>query len=371
MKPSNRSIDLIIKPTDACNFACTFCSSPHLVDDKKKRLHLDTIFKFLKKYPNTNTIIVNGGDPLMMPVSYYWELIDYIEENGLRSNISMTTNLWDFYINDGNPTKPDKWTKLFNHPLVDITTSFNYGDGRRIRKDKVFTEEDFLKISDLMLEKIGYRPHFISVIEDSNIHTAIENVRLAKYLDVDCKLNYANASGHLGEPLELSKIYEVYLQIWREGLAEWEWNTRQMANRLTVMPTTCPLNRKCDHGIRVLHPDNSYYSCGAMADDGDSKIDFKSEVEGDKFYTPLSSNPELSFLKEECLSCPMFDICNGCYKHIKDLKKSGKVESHCVKMKSIASEIFSINFHEDHDVKVFNNQHTPKNDVKELEIEGI
>ena len=39
----------------------------------------------------------------------------------------------------------------------------------------------------------------------------------------------------------------------------------------------------------------------------------------------------------------MFSICNGCRKTIKDLKEADVVESHCVRMKSIASEIIKIN----------------------------
>lgn len=332
-----RPMDLIIKPTDICNFACTFCSSPSLAPSKADKLELDKIFQFLRRYPNTNTIIVNGGDPTMMPPKYYWILINFLEMNDLPANISITSNLWDFYL------KPNKWKYLFRHPRFQVTTSFNYGDGRRITKNRVFTEDDFIKVSDLFLKEVGYRPHFISVIEEENMHTAIDNVRLAKFLDVDCKLNYLNASGHAGKPLPLSKIYEIYVQIWREGLAPWEWNTRQMANRLVKMPTTCPLNRRCDEGIRVLHPDGRYFSCGAFADDLESEIDFEKEMSGG-FVTPLQTRQDVQYLKDECLSCPMFDICNGCYKHVKDLKQSNMIEPHCAKMKSIAKDILGINF---------------------------
>ena len=68
-------MELIIKPTEACNFKCTFCSSTDIAEDKSSRLDLEQVFKFLKRFPETNTIIVNGGDPLMVPVNYYWEII--------------------------------------------------------------------------------------------------------------------------------------------------------------------------------------------------------------------------------------------------------------------------------------------------------
>lgn len=350
---SQNGMDLIIKPTDACNFACTFCSSPQLADDPKARLHLETVFEFLERFPKTKTIIVNGGDPTMMPVEYYWEMISHIEEKGYDCNISITSNLWKFYLEHKNDHEHKKWTELFKHSTVSVITSFNYGETRRISKERNFTESDFIAISDLFLEHVGYRPHFISVIDESNISKAVDNVRLARSLDIDCKLNYAMASGHQTAPLPLSKIYEVYISIWREGLADWEWNTRQMANRLTGAATTCPLNRSCDAGIRVLHPDGKYYSCGAFADDDEAEIDYQREVKEGEFFTPLRYEMEWQFMKEECLGCPMFDICNGCYKHVKDIKRSGMVETHCTKMKSIANDILDINY-KDKETKVWN-----------------
>ena len=43
-------MDLIIKPTDICDFACTFCSSPELAFDKKTVLDLDKIEQFLDPF---------------------------------------------------------------------------------------------------------------------------------------------------------------------------------------------------------------------------------------------------------------------------------------------------------------------------------
>ena len=74
-------MELIIKPTERCNFKCTFCSSTSIADDITDELGLTYIYKFLKRFPNTNTIIVNGGDPLMMKPSYYEKLLKHIEDN--------------------------------------------------------------------------------------------------------------------------------------------------------------------------------------------------------------------------------------------------------------------------------------------------
>lgn len=340
-------MDLIIKPTERCNFKCTFCSSTHITDDKSKTLDLDYIRQFLERFPDTRTIIVNGGDPLMMDPDYYWKIIDHLDAHNLPATISFTSNLWPFYKN------PNKWKELFNHPRMGITTSFQYGGGRLKGDLTEFSEEDFWKVSDAMLEHCGYRPGFISVITEENEHTAIENVKLAKRMNVECKLNYAFSSGppvnykriimgQQGKPYMLAKIYEIYVEIWRQGLAEWEFNTKQMLSRLRGQTTTCPQNRSCDSSIRTLQPSGDYYSCGAFGDDQLYAIDFEQEMRGD-LILPIKHKADLQSLKQSCYTCPMFDICNGCRKTIKDLKDYNMVEEHCYRMKELAPQIIEAN----------------------------
>ena len=348
-------MDLIIKPTELCNFKCTFCSSTQLTNEKKNWLKHDQIFEFLTRFPETKTIIVNGGDPLMMEPDYYWKIIKWLDERDYSTSLALTTNLWPFY------KKPSLWVDLFNNDRVGVTTSFQYGGGRLKGDYTEFTEEDFWKCSNAMLEYCNYRPDFISVITRENEHNAIKNVELAKYMSedlqpqgtlhnfwrqektgVECKLNYAMMSGEQEEPFLLSDIYSYYVEIFNQGIAPWEFNTRQMMLAINDRATTCPLSRKCDEGIRCLQPDGDYYSCGAFGDDKDKEIDFKEEMSG-KFFTPLQDDIELTTMKKGCYSCPMFNICNGCRKTIKDYKEAGVVEKHCEKMKTIGKYILRAN----------------------------
>lgn len=329
-------MDLIIKPTEKCNFRCTFCSSTKIANKKTDQLDLQYIYDFLKRYPETRTIIVNGGDPLMIDPSYYFEIINHLNDHHYEATISLTTNLWPFYKN------PQKWLPLFKNKRVYVCTSFQYGGGRLKGDYSEFTEQDFWAVSDMMLELVGYRPDFISVIVDENEHLAIKNVELAKQMGVVCKLNYAMASGDQGYPYQLSKIYKTYVEIYKAGLMQWEYNTKQMATRLVGMSTTCPQNRRCDEGIRAFNPLGDYYSCGAFGDDKEYSIDFEAEKSG-QFITPLQNDIDIMTLKVSCFTCPMFEICNGCRKTIKDMKKAGIVEQHCKLMKQIAPDILEIN----------------------------
>ena len=348
-------MDLIIKPTELCNFKCTFCSSTQLTNEKKNWLKHDQIFRFLERFPETKTIIVNGGDPLMMEPEYYWKIIRWLDERDYATSISLTTNLWPFL------KKPSLWVDLFNDKRIGVTTSFQYGGGRLKGDYSEFTEDDFWQCSDAMLKYCDYRPDFISVITRENEHNAIKNVELAKFMSednepkgtlhnlyreektgVECKLNYAMMSGEQKEPFLLSDIYEIYTKIYNLGLAPWEFNTKQMMLTISDCSTTCPLSRKCDEGIRCLQPDGDYYSCGAFGDDKDKPIDFEREMQGE-FFTPLQDSLELTTMKKGCYGCPMFSICNGCRKTIKDYKEAGVVEAHCQKMKRNGVDILNAN----------------------------
>ena len=330
-------MELIIKPTQACNFKCTFCSSPNIAAENATILDLQLVFDFLERFPNTSTLIVNGGDPLMVKPQYYWDIIKYLDNANMPTTISFTSNLWAFY------KKPSMWVDLFKHPRLGITTSFNYGDTRRVTESVIFTEELFWKVSDLMLQEVGYRPDFISVITDDNEDTALDNVRLAKEMDVECKLNYAVASGYQSKPYQLSKAYKIYLDVYEQGLMPWEYNTKQMEKRLVTENTTCPQSSSCDTTIRALNPDGDYYSCGSFGDDKEYPISFTREIYNNEHFTPLQHDTNLLSMKEDCLTCPMFKICNGCKKTILDHKRHNIVEQHCKLMKANASRIIEIN----------------------------
>jgi len=323
-------MDLIIKPTELCNFACTFCSSTDITTNKKDVLDLKYIARFLDRFSQTRTIIVNGGDPLMLTPEYYWELLELLSARGMKDTIvSFTSNLWDF------KKRPERWTELFNHEQVSIATSFHYGDSRRITKNRVFTEADFLEIMELFMELVGYRPDFISVIDENNRDRAVDNVRLAKRLGVECKLNLAMASGRQKKPFLISDIHELYLEIYEQGLMPWEYNTKQMVNALNKYHTTCPISRSCDSNIRNLHPNGEYYSCGAFGDDRAFPIDFEKEMVSDTVATPLAREITMQSMHDGCYGCELFDICNGCRKTIRDTQKAGAVETHCNAMTAL------------------------------------
>ena len=47
-------------------------------------------------------------------------------------------------------------------------------------------------------------------------------------------------------------------------------------------------------------------------------------------------------MKEDCFTCSLFEICNGCRKHIENHKENGLVEEHCRNMKAIEKELLQV-----------------------------
>ena len=150
------------------------------------------------------------------------------------------------------------------------------------------------------------------------------------------------ASGVQGNTYRLSKMYKTYVDIYDQGLHPWEYNTKAMMKRLGGSATSCPQNRKCDEGIRAFNPGGDYYSCGSLADDLDYEINFDEEMNGE-MQTPLQDDPLIQTMKMACYTCPMFEICNGCKKTVRDMKREGTVEEHCRQMKTLAPRILEIN----------------------------
>lgn len=296
--------------------------------------------RFLRRFPRTERIIVNGGDPLMVNPSYYEQIINDIREHQLPTTLELCTNLWDWYIH------PNKWDNLFRQEEVNIGTSFDYF-GRMITPTARLTEEKFIKMMETFKESFGYTPSFVSVLSKESKEHTLKLVRLAKLLGVECKINPLLSSGRSEDSFTIGDAYNTYLDIYEAGLTNYEMNTKQMIDQLKVPESknlTCPQNRRCDEGIRNLQPEKDGYeygSCGAFGDDRLYGIPFEEEMNGN-FFKPLQRSKELQYQKEECFSCSNFNICNGCYKIVHDLKSADYVEQSCKRMKSFRTRVESL-----------------------------
>ena len=288
-------MELIIKPTSKCNFNCKFCSANLLTI--KHNNHLSDNLKNVLDILKPNDLIITGGDPLMMNPSYYDELLSYG-----NWNISLTTNLKDFYFH------PDKWVSLFKNPRVGICTSFQYGEDRLWDKNTVYDENMFKKVCQLFFDKIGYVPSFIAVINEKNEHRAIDHFYLAKELNNKCKINPVMAMGLSKESYPKYKMIDIWLKIKELGLEPY-WD-----NDVQFKKGGCGFNTNllCGSTIRAFYEDingNVHYSdCEECLVYNDREIPLDT-TQPLIHKIPLNIN---DYINNKCLTCELCQFCNGC-----------------------------------------------------------
>lgn len=309
--------DLIVKISEKCNFKCTFCSSDYIAENKK-----DLDIQILKDYllnHEVNSLIINGGDPLCTSPRYYEELLDFLADNSPKTDISFTTNLYDFWQN------PEKWVPILKR--VGVCTSFQYGEGRRLGNGEVFTEQMFREVFDLFEKKVGYKLLFISVIDDYNEEYVLKTVQLAKELGTTCKINPCLRSGRALYGYDFSKMFEKWLDIIEAGLEDYEANCKLLKAAYKMNFSMCPFLRDC-RNIKCMNPDGVVTRCGAVSDDimspGFLPPYFTMEEDSPKFQHTVLSN--------DCFTCKLFGICNSCHKRIMDIREAGTVKTHCLRM---------------------------------------
>lgn len=313
-------MELIIKPTGKCNFACSFCSAKNL-KEIKHFTSVTTELKTLLAELHPHTLIFTGGDPLLCPPSFYNELL-----NLGTWNLSFTTNLKDYFNN------PEKWIDLFLNPRVSVGTSFQYGDGRRWDKDTIYNEQMFRTVFEKFKSDIGYSLRFISVIGNNNEKFALKHIELAKELGTKCKLNQVMPLGNSTEFYPLHKMAEIWLQIYEKGLSQW------LDHDMALHKGGCGLNvrRLCKSTIRAVQflEDGTYQL--SQCEDDLSKIPI--EVLSDA-KCPVVSQEQIALnqcICSDCVCCELFNFCNGC-KQQRELNK--RVPEHCSEMKKKISRI--------------------------------
>lgn len=315
------NMDLIINPTNKCNFNCSFCSASNIENND---LTSQETINFIDKYKNNiDMIIFNGGDPLMMPVKYYEEILSYIDSIDLKNNIhiSFTSNLLDFY------RFPLKWKPIFTHDKVGVITSFQFGNKRKLKNNKVYTENMFIDTINEFESYIGYKPDFISVTDYTNREYVIKTVSLAKKLDIKCKINKAMMLGRETEYYPLYEYYKDLISIIDSDLYKYELNCKELLEYIKFGNRSCPLNTECYKSIRTLNPDNLEYQC-----DKSSMISNRYNLNNcrcDKYRL------ENKFVKIDCISCKYFKICNSCSSYIREVRIMKDEDNFCNNMKFV------------------------------------
>ena len=317
-------MDIIINPTNRCNFACQFCAAANLnIGDITSKDAIKLIEPYSKQL---GQIIINGGDPLMMDPDFYFDLLKYINTLDHYVTISLTTNLWDFY------QQPYKWKELFMEKQIGVISSFQYGTKRRLRDSRIFSEQMFRNCVNMFEYVIGYRPNFISVIDYENERLCKATLELAKALGIKCKMNKVVISGRNSDYYPRYRMFEKYIELYKEGLGEYEMNYDLLKNYFNHLPTYCPIDRGCYNKLRVINPNGSMSTCSYTAEEHISDYDLK--------CNPVNKiAKKYNTITDKCLSCENCNLCNSCRVYIKEVKDNKDETNYCANMKKIMPQL--------------------------------
>lgn len=292
-------MEVIIKATSVCNFACTFCSAAKLQLHKARQVPNKIVEMLNILQPDA--VIITGGDPLCVDRQYYQHLLslgDY--------PISLTTNLKAYYQNR------EYWKPIINNPRIGIATSFQYGNQRMWDSKTVYTEQMFTDVMTTFYSDFNYMPVFIAVICPDNIDKALDHVRLAKRLQTKCKLNGLEPVGRSSAFVPLYKMIDIWDAVYQQNLQDFvQWDPQ-----FTSGGCNWNTNHSCQTCIRSMWVDKDnnlhYGHCETLLEGicGHQPQQIELDVQRPKQTT---IHPQINqLISIDCLNCELYSLCNGC-----------------------------------------------------------
>lgn len=303
-------INLLIMPTDACNMNCVYCFHKPYTNNVYK-MNMETVkqlFDITALHYKTVNVIWHGGEPLLMGLQFYKDVLELQRSyscrftNSVQSNLTLLTpELADFFAENN----------------IDISGSFDgiCNEQSRGRSD------DILTCRELMIKR-GKRCGFIMVVSGLNIDHLIESYNFFKKLDVSFSLNlYLDQKDNRSALLQLQEETAIFRlnELFDYWASDVNGKTHisyfknildfLLQNKKTLCSYTSCLGRWMGvHFDGALSPCNRYfpseYSLGNVYDYNDIGEAFESPG----FQLLIQEAIER---RNKCKQCEIFDFCNG------------------------------------------------------------
>ncbi|QOR33928.1 radical SAM protein [Clostridium sp. 'deep sea'] len=90
-----RNLSIFLKLTHRCNLKCKYCYDAQLIKKTGQDIDINNVKKIIKlasKYFKNISLFFHGGEPLIMPVSFYEEINQYAKSLNIGVRYSMTSN---------------------------------------------------------------------------------------------------------------------------------------------------------------------------------------------------------------------------------------------------------------------------------------
>ena len=88
-----------------------------------------------------------------------------------------------------------------------------------------------------------------------------------------------------------------------------------------------------------MGPNSELFTCGSLHDIYLDNIGKGYDLSK---YNEKELLKDYSVLKNECLACDLFKLCNGCYRHIMEIKDSNMIKTHCEEMNKLKRKLTAL-----------------------------
>ncbi|SEB97413.1 uncharacterized protein SAMN04489761_2137 [Tenacibaculum sp. MAR_2009_124] len=327
----------VLKIASRCNLNCSYCYMYNMGDstymNQPKFMSLDTVKIFAEKlrdYCKKATIeyvqiVFHGGEPLLLQPDYFEDCIAIFKETApnLEYNFTVQTN---------GVTLDEKWYKLLQKNDISVGISI---DGPKKYHDEYRVFHNGKGSYDKVVEavKLGKKYNLMGLLLVVNIHIPIEELYSEmKKLGVE-RLNLLLPDGHYDQaPFGLDEnrfdeadytpyanwFIELY-KIWKydkdrpsiyffESLIKMVMGEEGLGNQLIGRRTNGVLVLETDGSIEVV---DSLRACFEGITRNEINIHsnkLEDLFENDTFQVYYSAHDNVC---EQCLNCPVYDICGG------------------------------------------------------------
>ncbi|WP_191400327.1 radical SAM/SPASM domain-containing protein [Flavonifractor sp. An306] len=314
MDRTNDSLSIIIKPTTMCNLRCAYCyDASKCHEEVMSNEILEKSISSVLPYYKHVTYIWHGGEPLVLPLSFYDKAFEYqskyrregqIVNNFMQSNGSLIDEATAEFIKSKN---------------IGIGISF---DGPYNEQVRGCTKETLNGLEHL--RKLGGRNIVQTVVGAHNIEQLVEIYNYFKDIDVGVRFSHIFNAGAAKDDKKLLLDEEKYVYHMCELFDIW---STDLNCKIPVLPfeelariilfnknKTCTYKR-CQYQWIGIESDGSIYPCGRYYPE-EYKLgniihfDDIRDVFNTTKYQTFVQQAEERYLKCQ-RSCELFRYCEG------------------------------------------------------------
>lgn len=308
--------NVMIKPVHNCNMSCSYCFVKNLAKKYKEQKIsfniLNEAFRVLSNTAREVDIIWHGGEPTLMGVDWYKDMIELtsLYTHKTKFSHSMQTN---------GLTLDEKWGDLAKNWGIDIAVSFD-GLYQYLRGDntKSKIEDNLIKFKNVT-GNVGC----LSIVTEDSYKGMIDNYKYFRELDIPVSFNYGinnnleEQENYIGITIDdWIKEYSKYFKYWLNDRGG--FNERSCINLieqvLGLNERTCSYS-DCRYNWVNINPDGSTAHCNRFFPEeygmgNIENVDVIEELYKTKGYKLFCSLIQKR-IDNECINCSHLPYCNG------------------------------------------------------------